>query len=177
MGELKIMDSIDYKILTCLKQNARQKASAISEQINLSVSSVIERIKKMEANGIIEDYTVIINNKSLGNDVTALMEVSLEHPKYFDSFTAMVRHEVSITSCYYLTGEFDFVLKIITDSSDNLELIHRKIKSLDGVSATKTHFVLKNIKNDYTSIPVSEKEKPLKKKFDENAPFGKSTWN
>ncbi|MDR1629260.1 MAG: Lrp/AsnC family transcriptional regulator [Oscillospiraceae bacterium] len=157
------MDLIDYKILTCLKANARQKASAISEQINLSVSSVIERIKKMEANGIIEDYTVILNNKALGNDVTALMEVSLEHPKYFEAFTQMVQNEASIISCYYLTGEFDFVLKIITDSSDNLELIHRRIKSMEGVSATKTHFVLKNIKNDYSSISLPEGNKILKK--------------
>lgn len=157
------MDLIDYKILTCLKKNARQKASAISEQINLSVSSVIERIKKMEANGIIEDYTVVLNNKALGNDVTALMEVSLEHPKYFDTFTQTVQNESAIFSCYYLTGEFDFVLKIITDSSDNLELIHRRIKSMEGVSATKTHFVLKNIKNDYSSISLPESPQMPKK--------------
>lgn len=147
------MDDIDYKILRHLKINARQKASAISEQIGLSVSSVIDRIHKMEKRGIIEKYTVVLNQKKMGNDLTALMEVSLEHPKYFEAFTAMIQDNVNIVSCYYLTGEFDFLLKIITDSSDSLELIHRQIKSLEGVSSTHTHFVLKNLKNDYSYIP------------------------
>lgn len=147
------MDAIDYKILRSLKENARQKASTISEHIGLSVSSVIDRIRKMEKKEIIEKYTVVLNQKKMSNDLTALMEVSLEHPKYFEAFTAMIQDNVNIVSCYYLTGEFDFLLKIITDSSDSLELIHRQIKSLDGVSSTHTHFVLKNIKNDYSYIP------------------------
>lgn len=147
------MDDIDYKILECLKENARQKASAISEKINLSVSSVIDRIRKMEASGLIEQYTVCLSQKQLGNDLTALMEVSLDHPKYYDAFTNMIRENRNIVSCYYLTGDFDFMLKIITDSSDSLELLHREIKSLDGVSSTHTHFVLKNIKNDVSFLP------------------------
>jgi len=147
------MDAIDYKILHCLKENARQKASAIGEEINLSVSAVLERIRKMEKCGLIEGYTVVLDQKQLGNDMTALMEVSLEHPKYYDSFTAMVMENENIISCDYLTGDFDFILKILTDTSDSLELIHRQIKSLEGVSATRTHFVLKNVKNEVTVIP------------------------
>jgi len=147
------MDAIDYKILQCLKENARQKASAIGDAINLSVSAVLERIRKMEKCGLIEGYTVILDQKQLGNDMTALMEVSLEHPRYYDSFTDMVRSNENIVSCDYLTGDFDFILKILTDTSESLEYIHRQIKSLDGVSNTRTHFVLKNVKNERTVIP------------------------
>ncbi len=147
------MDAIDYKILHCLKENARQKASAIGDEINLSVSAVLERIRKMEKCGLIEGYTVVLDQKQLGNDMTALMEVSLEHPRYYDSFTNMVRSNENIISCDYLTGDFDFILKILTDTSESLEFIHRQIKSLDGVSATRTHFVLKNVKDERTVIP------------------------
>lgn len=147
------MDFIDYKILRCLKENARQKASAISSQINLSVSAVIDRIRKMEAAGIIVGYTVELNQKHLGYDMTALMEVSLEHPKYFEPFAEMVKKNKNILSCDYLTGDYDFMLRIFTDTSDSLELIHRGIKSMDGVSSTKTHFVLKTVKNEFTVIP------------------------
>ncbi len=147
------MDAIDYKILHCLKENARQKASAIGDAINLSVSAVLERIRKMEKCGLIEGYTVMLDQKQLGNDMTALMEVSLEHPRYYDSFTDMVRSNENIVSCDYLTGDFDFILKILTDTSESLEFIHRQIKSLDGVSNTRTHFVLKNVKNERTVIP------------------------
>lgn len=147
------MDVIDYKILHCLKENARQKASTIGEEINLSVSAVLERIRKMERCGLIEGYTVVLDQKQLGNDMTALMEVSLEHPRYYDSFTQMVNENENIISCDYLTGDFDFILKILTDTSESLEAIHRQIKSLEGVSATRTHFVLKNVKNERTVIP------------------------
>lgn len=152
------LDAVDYKILRCLKDNARQKASAISDAIGLSVSAVIERIRKMEASGVIRGYTVLVDQKQLGNGMTALMEVSLEHPRYYDSFASMICKNKNIVSCYYLTGDFDFILKIITDSSDSLELIHRQIKSTEGVSATKTHFVLKNVKADLSVIPDEESE-------------------
>ncbi len=150
------MDKTDLEILACLKENARMKASDISKKINLSVSAVIERIKKLEANGTIERYTITLNQKMLGNELTALMEVSLEHPKYYDDFANMVRETESIQSCYYLTGEYDFILKIYTDSSDSLDKLYRKIKSVPGVQLTRTHFVLKSVKSDPIDVNAAE---------------------
>lgn len=95
----------------------------------------------------------MLDQKKLGNDVIALMEVSLEHPRYYDRFTELVAQNPNIVSCYYMTGDYDFMLKIITDSSDSLELIHRMLKSLDGVSGTKTHVVLKSVKTGITVVP------------------------
>lgn len=150
------MDNMDYKILKCLKLNARNKASDISKKIHLSVSAVIERIHKMEKNNVIKNYTIIVDQKKLENDVSALMEISLEHPKFYESFTNAIESNANIVSCYYLTGDFDFMLKIICQSSDHLERIHREIKSLEGVSSTKTHFILKNIKNIFCVIPETD---------------------
>lgn len=150
------MDNMDYKILKCLKSNARYKASDISKEIHLSISAVIERIHKMEKNNVITNYTIIVDQKKLDNDVSALMEISLEHPKYYDSFTEVIELNPNIVSFYYLTGDYDFMLKIICQSSDHLEKIHRQIKSLEGVSATKTHFILKNIKNIFCVIPDTD---------------------
>ena len=152
-----ILDEIDYKIMHCLKKNAREKASAISEEISLSVSAVIERIRKLETAGIITGYTAIFDQKQLGNDMTALMEVSLEHPRYYDDFCALIASIDSIVTCYYMTGDYDFMLRIVTDSSDSLEMIHRRIKSMEGVSATETHFVLRGGKNEYSVIPDNDK--------------------
>ena len=150
------MDKIDLEILHNLKQNARARASAISARVNLSVSAVIERIRRLEESGIIRSFTISVDEKQLGLDLTALMEVSLEHPKYFDDFCDMIRANPYIVDCYYLTGEFDFMLKIYTDSSDSLERIHREIKSMKGVQSTKTHFVLKSVKNDVSVIPEAQ---------------------
>ncbi|MDO5426186.1 MAG: Lrp/AsnC family transcriptional regulator [Eubacteriales bacterium] len=147
------MDLLDRKILDCLRANARQSASDISKQIHLSVSTVIERIRKMESSGLIKSYTVVLDEKKLGNDVTALMEISLEHPKYYEAFTDEVLQNPHVISCYYLAANFDFLLKIVCRSSDHLEEIHRWIKGQPGVSSTRTHYVLKDLKNIYSAAP------------------------
>lgn len=147
------MDKIDLKILKCLHDNARLTASAISEEIKLSVSAVIERIKKLESNGIIKGYTIDIDQEKMGNNMVALMEVSLKHPDYYDEFVKLVNSDCNIASCYYQTGEFDFVLHIITDSIDGLERVYKEIKGYEGVSKTETHFVLKTVKEKSSVLP------------------------
>ena len=90
------MDKLDYRILNILKENGRETASDISKAIHLSVSAVLDRIKKMEEAGIIKGYTVRVDAKALGNDVTALMEISLEHPRFHDSFTEVILEHPNI---------------------------------------------------------------------------------
>jgi Lrp/AsnC family leucine-responsive transcriptional regulator len=150
------MDQVDISILKCLKENAREKSSNISKKINLSVSAVIERIKKMEVSGVIKKYTVELDQKQIGNDMVAYIEVRLEHPKYYNEFTNEVQNSENIISCCYITGDFDFLLKAMAGSSEELEQIHKKIKSIQGVSYTKTYFVLSTIKNDLSVIPEIE---------------------
>ena len=153
------MDILDYKILSLLKTNAREKASAISREIHLSVSSVIERIHKLETSGIIQSYTIITDEAAIGNDLTALMEISLEHPRFTENFVQYIKSNPNIVSCYYLTGEFDYMLKICCHSSKELEEIHREIKQQEGIRMTRTHYVLRTEKNIYTSLPEYSSEK------------------
>ena len=146
------LDSIDVQILTLLKENARIKASQISQIVGLSVSSVTERIRKLEKSEVITSYTAVIDQKKIGNDVTALMEVSLEHPKFYDDFAEMIAKTKCIVSCYYISGDFDFMLKVLAPS-EKLEEIHRTIKSFPGVSGTRTNVVLKSLKSGNTLLP------------------------
>lgn len=149
------MDSIDMSILRCLKENSRQTASMISQSINLSVSAVIERIRKMEARGMIQQYTVVLDEKQLGNDLTVFVSVRLEHPKYGESFAKEAACHPNVSECYYIAGDVDYLLKIVTDSSHNLEVIHQDIKEMAGVSWTKTLYVLSTIKNDVAVLPAA----------------------
>ena len=88
------MDNIDAKILHCLTQDARMNASQISQNVSLSVSAVIERMKKLEASGLIRGYTAIIDERLAGYDVQALISIRLEHPKYNQEFSQqMCNHE------------------------------------------------------------------------------------
>ena len=147
------MDGVDYKILKILQKNARETASNISKEIHLSVSAVIERIRKMEETGLIKDYTIIVDEKKTGNVMMALMEVRLGNPKYFDGFAEAIQEMNEIVSCYYQTGDFDLMLKISCRDSEALEQLHRQVMSLEGVNDTRTHVVLKTVKNIYSAIP------------------------
>ncbi len=151
------MDHIDYSILNILKKNARETASNISKTIHLSVSAVIERIHKLEESGVIKEYTIIVDESRTGNDMTALMEVSLGNPRYFDDFASAIKEMDTVVSCYYQTGDFDLLLKICCKSAGELEKIHRQIMSLEGVSDTRTHVVLKDVKNIHSTIRKPEK--------------------
>ena len=147
------MDKLDYQILEELRKNARQTASEISKTIHLSVSTVIERIRKMEKSGLIASYTVITDDHRMGNDITVLMEVGMEHPRFNEDFIRCINSDPNIIACYYLTGEFDFLLKICCRSSEHLEQIHNQIKDCAGVRLTRTHYVLRTVKNIHSSSP------------------------
>jgi len=147
------LDAIDYEILSCLKENSRENATNIGAKINLSTSAVIERIKKLESSGLIKQYTAIINQNILGRDLSAFITVRLEHPKHYENFVEKVKENISITECYYIAGDFDFILKVVTDRRKNLEEILNYIKSIDGVSFTRTSVVLSENKNEVCILP------------------------
>ncbi len=147
------MDAIDYKILCCLKENSRENATNIGAKINLSTSAVIERIKKMENSGLIQQYTTIIDQSVLGRELFAFIYVSLEHPKCYENFVEKIKEHPSIAECYYIAGDFDFILKIVTRTGKTLEEILNYIKSIGGVSLTRTSVVLSTNKCDVCLLP------------------------
>ncbi|MDP4089051.1 MAG: Lrp/AsnC family transcriptional regulator [Bacillota bacterium] len=147
------MDNIDINILRLLQNNARITASEIASKINLSVPAVSDRLKKLDASGIIEKYTAIINPKKLDKSLTVIMFVSLENPKFADKFIEVVQKEDEIIECYYLAGDYDYALKIITTNTETLEMILNRIKLVSGVQKTKTTVTLSTIKNNYSIKP------------------------
>lgn len=147
------MDTIDCRILACLKDNSRENAKTIGEKVNLSTSAVIERIKKMENIGFIERYTTIINQSVLGRETTAFISVSLEHPRFNDDFIRLIGENASIAECHYIAGDFDFILKVITKNGKTLESVLNYIKSINGVSLTRTSVVLTTNKCEISLLP------------------------
>ncbi len=147
------MDNIDIKILKLLQDNARVTASEIAGRINLSVPAVSDRLKKLDASGIIQKYTAIINPKKMNKSLTVIMFVSLENPKFADKFIEIIQKEDEIIECHYLAGDFDYALKIITTNTETLEMILNRIKLVAGVQKTKTTVTLSTIKNNYSVVP------------------------
>lgn len=147
------MDQLDKAILLLLEKNARISASEIGNAINLSVSAVSERLKKLETNGVIQQYTTIINSHYLNKNLMALMSIALDSPKLATHFLEFVASEDEILECYYLAGEFDYQLKIITQDTESLRDILDRIKSIQGVGKTKTTVTLSIIKNRHSIVP------------------------
>lgn len=145
------MDIIDVKIINYLMENSRMNSSDISEKIKLSVSAVIERIKKLENSGIIKQYSLILNNNALGKDIAALISVSLDNPRFNQSFEEMIRQNSHIVEAHYIAGDYDYSLKIVTSNTKSLEKVLNDIKSINGVSKTRTMIIFSTIKEAHSS--------------------------
>lgn len=156
------MDHIDSKILSCLTRDARMNASQISQQVNLSVSAVIERMKKMEASGLIKGYTAVIDEKQAGFNVQALISIRLEHPKYNQEFNRQMCGHDRVMECFYITGDFDYIARIGVSSTEELTKVLHDIKQIPGVSLTRTYVVLDNVKENMPAIPRIQAASPLK---------------
>jgi Lrp/AsnC family leucine-responsive transcriptional regulator len=157
------MDLIDNQILRLLQQNARMSVSEISSKVNLSVPAVSDRIKKIEASGVIEQYTTIISSAALKKELAALMFVSLEKPQYSEKFRSFVDTEDDILECHYIAGDFDYLLKIITENTGTLEKLLNKIKSVPGIQKTRTSVVLLTVKNKHSITPSDHFENEKRK--------------
>ena len=156
------MDQIDAKILQCLTKEARMNASQISQKVSLSVSAVIERMKKMEASGLIQGYTAVIDERKAGFNVQAMISIRLEHPKYNQEFNRQMCNHESVMECFYITGDFDYIARVGVSSTEELTKVLHDIKQIPGVSLTRTYVVLDNIKTGAAVIPRNHAAAPLK---------------
>ena len=149
------MDHIDIKILRYLTKDARMNASQISQKVNLSISAVIERMKKMEASGLIKGYTAVIDEKLAGFNVQAMISIRLEHPKFNLEFNRQMCNHECVMECFYITGDFDYIARVGVASTEELTKVLHDIKQIPGVSLTRTYVVLDNIKQNTSVIPRS----------------------
>lgn len=144
------MDDIDVKILRVLQRNSRTLVSDISKEVSLSISAVSERIKRLEKSGLIKQYTTILKPSLLKKNLTAQMLVSLKSPNDSNRFLDFIKHEPDILSCYYIAGDYDYILKIVTESTKTLEKLLNRIKSMDCIFKTNTMVVLGIEKDNYS---------------------------
>ena len=139
------MDDIDKKILKLLSANARATLSELAGEIALSLPAISERLKKLEASGVIRQYTTILDPAKLNKHLMALMFLRFDNPKHGDRFAELSKAEPEIKECYYITGDFDYSLKILTENTGTLEQLLTRIKNAPGVVKTQTIVILSTI--------------------------------
>ena len=140
------MDTIDVKILEVLQDNSRVSISELSKRVNLSLSAVSELLKKLENSNVINKYTVILDPKLMGKDLSVVISIGLESTTDTEAFLEYVQSEPEILECHYITGEYDYMLKVVTTDTTSLEHIMNRIRSFSGIKRTQTNVILNTTK-------------------------------
>ncbi|MBK9530185.1 MAG: Lrp/AsnC family transcriptional regulator [Chitinophagaceae bacterium] len=149
------LDAKDMAILKLLQENARITVKEISEQIHLSTTPVHERIKRMEESGVIKQYVTILDHSKVKKGLTVICYVSLkEHNKNAGNKFIKTIHELhEVTECYNISGEFDFMLKVICeDMNDYYDFHVNKLSQIENMGHVQSIFVMGVIKQTYQLV-------------------------
>ena len=151
------IDEIDAKILELLQRNGRMKRSDVADEVDLSISAVSERMRKLEERGVIEGYAAIVDAKRLRLDITAFIRVSVDGSEHYSDFVDRVTDMEHVLELHSITGEGSHVMKVRTADTTALERFLSEIQALPGVSKTTTSIVLSTFKETRT-VPTEPME-------------------
>ncbi len=152
------LDLTDRKILEILQANAKITNAQLSKEIGLSPAPTLERVKKLENAGIIQSYHARLNPQAIGLTVQTFVTVTLKgHKKeHIDAFMSHVSDIPEVIEVHHITGQGDFILKIISpDISSYQKLLVEIINEIPEIDSTQTTVVLSTFK-DSKSMPIPE---------------------
>ena len=132
------MDDLDRKIIQLMVQNARMPVKEIAQKINLTSPAVSSRIHRLEQEGVIGGYTVLLHRPDEPTRVQALISVQT-HPESREAFLSMIAGEPDVLQCYRVTGSYNFTVKVSCAGIDELEHLLTRIQTL---GTTNTQIVL-----------------------------------
>jgi Lrp/AsnC family transcriptional regulator, leucine-responsive regulatory protein len=141
-------DALDIQILTVLVQDARVRWSALAERLGVSAPAIADRVRRLEAIGVIAGYAAQLSGEKLGIDLTAFVSITLEHPQYRQGLIDYVNASDRVQSCHHVVGEGDYLLKVRCRSTADLEqLLSDEIKTISGIAQTRTTIALSTVKD------------------------------
>ncbi len=153
------LDRYDRKILRILQQDGHISNQTLAEQIGLSPSPCLRRVKALEQSGMIEGYRAVVNAKQLGLTLMALIHISMDQhtPERFANFEKKISELDEVLECLLITGQSaDYQLKVVVTDMDAFQiLLLNKITRIKGVSGVHSSFVLRKVV-DRTTLPVEE---------------------
>lgn len=150
-----LLDAKDIAILALLQQNARITVKEIADKIHLSTTPVHERIKRMETNGVIKQYATLVDPAKVKKGLIAICYVSLkEHSKTAGTkFIKAINAMQEVLECYTISGEFDFMLKVVTADMNAYHDFHvNKLSSIENMGHVQSVFVMGVIKQTHQLV-------------------------
>ena len=150
------LDAIDKKILKQLQKDSKITNKELSNSLNLSVTAVFERIKRLERNEVISNYVALLNPANVDKAFMVLTQIKLvQHTKKnVEKFEAEVVKLDEVLECYHVSGEYDYILKILVkDMEAYREFMLSKLTSLEHIGSTQSTFIISPVKST-TAIPM-----------------------
>jgi Lrp/AsnC family transcriptional regulator, leucine-responsive regulatory protein len=153
--ETVALDATDISILRLLQQNARMTVKEVADEVHLSTTPVHERIKRLERNGVIKQYTALIDGARVKKGLMVIVYVSLKaHSKTAGARFIKQIHELDeVIECYNISGEFDFMLKVVAGSMDDYYHFHvNKLSQSENIGNVQSVFVMGVLKETQVRV-------------------------
>ena len=144
-----IFDEIDKKLLEFLQQDSKQTNKELSNKLNLSVTAVYERIKKLEREGVIGKYVALIKKEKVEKAFVAFCHIKLvKHSQdYVMKFEKEVTNLNEVLECYHISGDYDYLLKVLVkDMQAFREFMVKKLTTINHIGSTHSMFVINEVK-------------------------------
>ncbi len=151
------LDKTDLKIIKILQENGKITNLQLSSEVGLSPAPTLERVKKLENAGIIKSYHARVNELELGIGIQVIIQISLSRQRdnAISNFVKHIQKIDEIMECYQVTGNADYIMKImVKDISAFEKLIAEKISKIEEIGQMKTMVILSQVKNSPV-IPIS----------------------
>ena len=151
-----MLDSKDKKLLILLQNDAKKTTKQLAAKLDLSVTAVFERIKKLEKQQIIKSYVALLNPEKIQKDFIVLCHVKLvQHKKeYISQFEKEITQFPEVLECFHVSGDSDYILKIcVKDIQEYREFMVSKLTNLQHIASTQSSFMIKEVKNSTVIEP------------------------
>jgi len=143
------LDRSDHAILVALQADGRISNVDLADRVNLSESACLRRVRALEKSGLIKGYVAQIDQAKAGLPVDVFVNITLEHQELteLNAFEEAVQKIPEVMECYLMTGEHDYVLRVVVTDVNDFERIHQKyLTRLPGVDRVNSSFALRTVR-------------------------------
>jgi len=153
------LDEIDSMILTELQRDGRVTSAELAGRVGLSASSALRRVRRLEDEGVIDRYVMLLNPAAIGRTVSVFVEISLDSQaeELLDEFEAAIRAAPEVMSCHLMAGDADYLVHVMCVDVADYERVHRQhLASLPHVARLRSSFAIREICNrtDFVIAPA-----------------------
>lgn len=153
---MKVIDDVDIQLLKLLQDDGRITNADLAKRVGLSPPSVLQRVRALERAGLVRGYTAMLDADKLGLRITAfaMVSLSLHQDMAIERFRRSIQEVDEVLECYHVSGEYDFLLKIMVKDMRAYEaLIREKISRIRGIRQINSSFVF-GVTKQTTAIPL-----------------------